>query len=215
MAEGSVGTKKGPGRWIGVTVAVVVAVALLRLLGSGDKGPEGGWVHGVILAADGKPMPGASVEATFEVEGTNVHKLLHSGPTGADGKFTFPKAPAKWKALHITYSKWPLGAEMDLGDAPGPHDLKLTLPKTFIIGGSVMTAEMGQPLPNMDVRFGEKWTRTNERGRFAFRDLPSSLLEKPLPPLVISGERRKELTRELAGGGERLDDLTLRLERGP
>jgi hypothetical protein len=215
MAEESVGTKRGPGRWIAVTVAVVVAVALLRFLGSGDKGPEGGWVHGVVLGADGAPVPGASVEATFDVEGTNVQKFLRSGPTGPDGVFTFPKAPEKWKGLHIVYSKWPLGAEMDLGDTPGPHDLRLTLPKAFTIGGCVVTAEMGQPLPGMDVRFGEKWTRTDSRGRFAMRDLSVKLLEKPLPPLVISGERRKELTRELAGGGERLDDLTLRLERGP
>ena len=206
------GPKKGPaGRLLPVVVVVGLALLLFRLFGPGG-GPAQGPVSGTILKADGTPATGMVVEAEFAVEGNPKPLVLRSAPTGADGRFAVPEAPRHWTALRVRTRQGPLAIDADLGHEPGPLDAKLTLPGTFTVQGIVVRAEGGLPLVEADVRLGGRKTRTDERGRFTFTDLPAAIANFDPQVLEVSIKGRKTQSRTLPWDAG-VDDILVRLEQ--
>jgi len=203
--------RPGPGRWVALVIVVAVLLVLFRLFGPGGR-PASTPVGGRILRADGKPVAAAVVEAEFGGQPTPGPLVLRSAPTGADGKFVVPGAPAKWTSLRIRTRWGPLPIEADLGDAPGPVDLALTLPATFTVAGIVVSNEGGRPLPDIDVRLGYRKSVTDNLGRFSFTDLPAAMADHEGPVLEVTGRGRKTIKRTLSWQ-DPVDDLLLRMDQ--
>ena len=226
------------GRRVTLLLLLAAALAALRLLGPGGRpaeepaaapaGPvEGGAakapdapapapakdgvLRGRVLGPDGAPVEGASVEASLEVEGEPQPRVLRAGPTGPDGRFSLGAVPGRRERLLIRVSKGPLSVEAGLSDAPGALDLDLRLPPSFHVGGIVVSAEEGRPLAGIEVRWGEIATRSDDLGRFAFRDVDAAVLAEPLPELELSGPGRRAVRRPLPRD-RGLDDLLVRME---
>lgn len=169
-------------------------------------------LSGRVVRPDGTPAPGAVVEAVFETGGGAAPVTLSSAPVGADGRFSIEGGPASWTSLKVRARRGPLAVEADLDGAPGPLDMELRLPTTFAVGGLVLAAEDGRPLPRMEVRLGERTAVTDDFGRFQLGVVPASLLEREAPEIEVKGAGRKTVRRALPLDA-RADDLLLRVER--
>jgi hypothetical protein len=203
-------------------------ILLFRLLGPGGAPAERSVVpppppppssapapkplSGRVVRADGTPAPGAVVEAVFETGGGAPPVTLASAPVGADGRFSIEGGPASWTSLKVRARRGPLAVEADLDGAPGPLDMELRLPTTFAVGGLVLAAEDGRPLPRMEVRLGDRTAVTDDFGRFQLGTLPAALLEREAPEIEVQGAGRKPVRRALPLDA-RADDLLLRVEK--
>jgi hypothetical protein len=217
MADGKADPEKGrggAGKWIAVVAAVAAALLLLRLFGPGSGGGKPP-VAGKVLDADGKPVPSVVVEAEFDIGRPAGPLVLRSPPTSADGGFVVPDAPKEWRSLRVRTKRGPFVIDADMGDAKPPLDIALRLSPTFVVSGLVVSAEMGHPLLDMDVRLGHRKTRTDELGRFRFPDLPAGLANLDAPVLEVTGKGRRAWKRDLSWQ-DPVDDLLVHMEKdGP
>jgi hypothetical protein len=197
-------------------VLVAAALVVLRSLGPGGspakEAPQPveqskSRFEGRLLDSAGGGVAGASVEAVVQSGDAGEPHVLKFGPTGADGSFQFEwDASAGTVVSAVRASRGHLHAFGPI--SPGSTGVILRLPATFRVSGRVMAAEDGRPLEGMDVKLGERAAKTDDRGRFAFGEVPGDAV---LPEIEVTGAGRKPLRRALPAEGG-LDDLHLSVE---
>ncbi|RKY18439.1 MAG: hypothetical protein DRQ55_13325 [Planctomycetota bacterium] len=142
-------------------------------------------LRGRVTGADGRPLPGVSVEVRPERPSpseslTSVSGVYRLGPTRLEassdgaGAFLFPQAAARTLPLHASLSGY---LPKELEHDPRDGELLIELGRGASLAGLVLGAD-GRPLPDAEVRVrgaGSQTVTTAADGRFLAKGLePSS-----------------------------------------
>jgi len=180
------------GRLLAALFVVAAAIAALGILRSGGEAtpvppapaaaptfafddapapvppcPDGGWLRGSVLGADGRPAAGSEVRALDEL--TVLASVV------ADGEGNFRIGPLRPGEIFLIARSGGLASEAEgpIPLAPGEElgGLALRLAPGGSLAGTILDAETAAPLEGATVRAAGLSSRTDARGRFALDGL--------------------------------------------